>query len=718
RNRPDKFRKVRPAALIAEDAVGPLQVLVRRADQHPTEGHTARAPGKGRSGRSEDGQRKDSCVRCPGNADFRGPAENRPRAQLLCRSRDRGQKRCGGAGASEPHEHTRRHARSPVATHGPDGRIRLFELADTWLVLPNPLVTPFWKTPVLISLRPPAVTVLDEADRILDMGFETTLNAIIENLPKERQTLLYSATQTKSVRDLARLSLSDPEYIAVHERSKSATPAGLSQHYMVTSLENKLNILWSFLKTHLQTKGIVFVSSCKQVRFIFESFCKMHPGVPLLHIHGKQKQSKRVEVFERFSSINHGYLFSTDVGARGLDFPAVNWVIQLDCPDDADTYIHRVGRTARFGGEGRALLILLPNEEAAMVDNLRRKKVPIEKITMRQSKALSVKQQLQAACFQDPELKYLGQKAFVSYMRSVYLQKDKSVFDVHALPAEAFAESLGLPGAPKIKFVKKNSAKDQQASAVNAEDRAASPDEKAAIGASERRAQETNVLPKKKIVTKIDKMFNRQNQTVLTSHYSKMIDQEDAADSNGGGEAGLSGAQSDDEDFMTIRRKDHDLDENTVDKSISKGLKGKDAASLNHKEILRLRKQALAKQNNEKLVFDDDGGVREIETQVVPRSATVRLRVPLFFLPPSAPSSPSRQAHPLYELETLDSFNRAGPAAEQTAKFVAGESERMRDADGEDRDTEKRKRREKRLHRKRRESLGEDGVQCSLGSAS
>ena len=93
------------------------------------------------------------------------------------------------------------------------------------------------------------VLVLDEADRILDMGFSVTVNAILDNLPKERQTLLFSATQTKSVKDLARLSLSDPEYIAVHEKAETSTPAQLHQHYIEVELPDKLDLLFSFYKS-------------------------------------------------------------------------------------------------------------------------------------------------------------------------------------------------------------------------------------------------------------------------------------------------------------------------------------------------------------------------------------------------------------------------------------------------------------------------------------
>ena len=106
------------------------------------------------------------------------------------------------------------------------------------------------------------ILVLDEADRILDLGFSETLNAILQSLPRERQTLLFSATQTKSVKDLARLSL-DPkgtEYISVYRKEDFVTPEKLQQVYVQCELPSKLDILYSFIRTHLKTKTLVFFS--------------------------------------------------------------------------------------------------------------------------------------------------------------------------------------------------------------------------------------------------------------------------------------------------------------------------------------------------------------------------------------------------------------------------------------------------------------------------
>jgi ATP-dependent RNA helicase DDX10/DBP4 len=365
--------------------------------------------------------------------------------------------------------------------------------------------------------------VLDEADRILDSGFERDLNAIIENLPKQRQTLLFSATQTKSVKDLARLSLKNPEYISVHEQAEHATPQRLSQKYLVCELEQKLDILYNFIKTHLKTKMIIFLSSCKQVKFVHDTFCKMQPGIQLMCLHGKQKQHKRLVIFEEFCRKKAVCLFATDIAARGLDFPAVDWVLQVDCPEDVDTYIHRVGRTARYDAAGNGLLFLVPSEEKGMLECFEEKKIPIQQIKVNPEKLrVSVPKLLQSYCFSDPEIKYLGQKAFVSYLRSIFLQKNKQVFDVHQLNIDKFAEALGLPSTPKIKFGKKK----KQEHVENQKDETKAP------------------------VTKIDRMFNRKNMTVLSEHYQQMINQSDDSDSE--------------EDFLTLKREDHELDESVL----------------------------------------------------------------------------------------------------------------------------------------------------------
>lgn len=520
--------------------------------------------------------------------------------------------------------------------------------------------------------------VLDEADRIMDMGFQGTVDAIVEHLPKERQTMLFSATQTKKVSDLARLSLREPEYVAVHESASSATPSTLQQHYVVTPLPDKLDILWSFIRSNLKAKILVFLSSGKQVRFVYEGLRHLQPGISLLHIHGRQKQGARLDITKKFSSAQHAVLFATDIAARGLDFPAVDWVIQHDCPEDADTYIHRVGRTARYERDGRAVLFLEPSEEKGMMERLAQKKIPIESINIRAKKQQTVKSQLQNMCFKDPELKYLGQKAFMSYARSVYVQKDKEVFKIQELPLEEYAASLGLPGAPRIKFVKGEDAKTRK-NAPRRKDVLSSDDGSDEDDEGKKKAKKEPIVR-----TKIDRMFERRNQDVLAGHYSKLIHEEDGT---GAVNANSTTADADeDDDFLSVKRRfdagDEDLgaeDGGSADppkKSVPINSKEALVIDSNRREKLLASKKKLLKFKSKgtKIVYDSDGN-----------------------------------PHDAYEMEDEEDFKKKGTAEEQRRKFLELEAERARLADVRDKEVAKQKKREKKEKKKRareRERMG------------
>jgi len=291
--------------------------------------------------------------------------------------------------------------------------------------------------------------VLDEADRILDFGFQKTVEYIIEHLPKDRQSLLFSATMHASVHRLGRVALSDPLLVSVHRDDKNSTPNRLRQAYMSVPLEKKVDVLFSFLRSKSQKKMIVFVSSCKQVRFLYEALKVLKPGPAVMELHGKQKLQKRMSVFHEFMERNAAVaLFCTDIAARGVDFPAVDWVLQLDCPDTVDSYIHRVGRTARYESSGASVLFLLPSEQA-FLQKLKTARIEIKSTSIKQGKVSSVMGPLQSLLASDPAVKHLAERSIVSYARSVHLMQDKEVFNAKALNVEDFAFALGLVAAPQ-----------------------------------------------------------------------------------------------------------------------------------------------------------------------------------------------------------------------------------------------------------------------------
>jgi ATP-dependent RNA helicase DDX10/DBP4 len=161
---------------------------------------------------------------------------------------------------------------------------------------------------------------------------------------------------------------------------------------------------------------------------------------------------KRLAVYTEFCAKKHAVLFATDVAARGLDFPAVQWVLQADCPEDVACYIHRTGRTARHTAGGRALL-LLTTFETHMLKLLEASRIKPNRLSPNSSRLFPLRTKLQGVLSQRPELKYTAQRALVSYVRSVHLQSNKDVFDAATLPLEELALNMGLAAAPRVRFL-------------------------------------------------------------------------------------------------------------------------------------------------------------------------------------------------------------------------------------------------------------------------
>lgn len=296
------------------------------------------------------------------------------------------------------------------------------------------------------------ILVLDEADKLLNKENMRDLKHVLADLPSTRQTLLFTATAAKAIKELTKLSLVNPARVLISEGSETATPANLQQFYTMVPLDQKWNTLFSFLKTHRSNKTIVFMETVKMVRFAFEAFCALRPGLPILHLTGKQNSTLRFKTCQDFARQDRCVIFTTDVAARGLDFPAVDWVVQLDCPATTDTYIHRVGRTARFHKEGKALLFLTPSEKA-MVDRLEKAKVSLNAIQIAGDALEDVRPRLVDLVAKKSDIMHLAKKALETYVRSVQRRDDGEVFNFAAVQEglEAFARSFGLLSVPIMK---------------------------------------------------------------------------------------------------------------------------------------------------------------------------------------------------------------------------------------------------------------------------
>ena len=313
------------------------------------------------------------------------------------------------------------------------------------------------------------ILVLDEADRVLDLGFRDQLVKILDYVPTNRQTLLFSATQTKDVKHLATLSINRKtvEYVGVHDQDDVATPLQLKQSYVIVPIEHKLNCVYSFLKSHLKCKTIVFMASCSQVRHAWDLFCRLRPGVSVLAMHGKLSQPKRMQVYDKFSNTPYSVLFATDVASRGLDFPNVDWVVQVDAPEDPDMYIHRVGRTARFRKDGQAILLLDPQEELCV--KKWEMKTPIKKKSINPTKTVLVTQRAASLVAADVSLHQLAKKAFVSYVRSLTLLPKQAWTDlkIRDLNLESYAVSLGLATVPSLEFLEQVTTREEKRESKN-----------------------------------------------------------------------------------------------------------------------------------------------------------------------------------------------------------------------------------------------------------
>lgn len=202
------------------------------------------------------------------------------------------------------------------------------------------------------------IVVLDEADEMLNMGFIEDIETILQEMPQERHTMLFSATMPKPIQDLAQKFMRSPEFIKV--KSKEVTVPQIDQHYIEVQEKLKFDILCRLLDIQSPELAIVFGRTKRRVDELYEALNKR--GYSAEGIHGDLTQSKRDSVMRQFREGTIEVMVATDVAARGLDITGVTHVYNFDLPQDPESYVHRIGRTGRAGNAGMAISLVTPRE--------------------------------------------------------------------------------------------------------------------------------------------------------------------------------------------------------------------------------------------------------------------------------------------------------------------------------------------------------------------
>ena len=357
------------------------------------------------------------------------------------------------------------------------------------------------------------VLVMDEADRLLDLGFTNVIRSLISYLPKQRRTGLFSATMTEALSELVRVGLRNPVRVVVKVEYKQCghgptqdlrMPATLENLYHVSRPEHKFAQLLRILQHEARgayhaRKAIVYFATCAQVNYLFSllaRYAKSHPaaleGLRFFSLHGKQTPKRRTATFSAFSHAQTDHekpqktqhqdtddagatnasisvLLCTDVAARGLDLPDVDVVVQYDPPSDPKVFHHRSGRTARAGRHGRAIVMLHAGREEGYVEFLQIKQVLLQpypylvvddtKGTLldgqepegqRDGHAHALEKELRATVHQDRALYELGLRAFVSWAKAYLKHEVAYIFRLTDLPLDGMACEFALLHLPRM----------------------------------------------------------------------------------------------------------------------------------------------------------------------------------------------------------------------------------------------------------------------------
>ncbi|KAL5988506.1 putative DEAD-box ATP-dependent RNA helicase 48 [Asimina triloba] len=292
------------------------------------------------------------------------------------------------------------------------------------------------------------VFILDEADHLLDLGFRKDIEKIVDCVPRQRQSLLFSATIPKEVRRISQLVLRrDHIFVDTVGFGGLETHAKVLQSYLVTPHEHHFHVVHCLLKEHMSRiidyKVIIFCTTAMVTSLLFLLLRELKVNVR--EIHSRKPQLYRTRISDEFRESKRLVLVTSDVSARGMNYPDVTLVIQVGVPTDREQYIHRLGRTGREGKDGEGILLLAPWEEY-FLDEI--KDLPLEKSPMPHIDS-DVKLKVEESLAQvDNSIKEAAYHAWLGYYNSIReIGRDKTTL---VELANRFSDSIGLTKAPAL----------------------------------------------------------------------------------------------------------------------------------------------------------------------------------------------------------------------------------------------------------------------------
>lgn len=312
------------------------------------------------------------------------------------------------------------------------------------------------------------VLVLDEADRLLDLGFKYDLQKILGRLPKQRRTGLFSASVSEAVGEIVRVGLRNPVKIAVKVKSAAGddkrTPASLQMSYLLTPPSHKFPALLSLLSQldPIPQKSIVYLSTCAAVDYFQHILSALLPKqFSMVPLHGKHPPNVRQKNFSKYiTAVSPTILLTTDVAARGLDIPQVDLVVQIDPPSDPKVFLHRCGRAGRAGRRGLSVIFLQPGREEDYIPFLEVRKTPITSlkkplVVVTDDDAEFLTSKIRTEVLADRALYDKGQRGFVSWVKAYSKHQASSIFRVADLDWMELGNAWGLVRLPKMPELKK-----------------------------------------------------------------------------------------------------------------------------------------------------------------------------------------------------------------------------------------------------------------------